>query len=213
MRCRSVPVPAPVRLIRSNRGLGTALDLPARSVASHGATAPPGFSTRNSSSTPTVSAVVAALAILRCRKTAFQPLLRYAPLSALEPSPAGEAQATAGVHSRPWPHTLSQPNRGKAVMAKAREKLMSRYNTLRVWAQFLIVLGVGSLVIAGFGVIAWAVEVEGFWQTIGVISLGAPFALFLASWPMALGQMMRAIAGIGDAVDVMDTGKSGAGFP
>jgi hypothetical protein len=88
---------------------------------------------------------------------------------------------------------------------------MGRYNTLRAWAQFLIVLGIGSLILAGFGVIAWAVEVEGFWATLGVICLGAPLVLFLASWPMALGQMMRAMADIGDAVDV--TGKSGAGLP
>lgn len=84
---------------------------------------------------------------------------------------------------------------------------MGRYNTLRTWAQFLIMLGVFSLVLASFGVVAWAIEVEGFWSTAAVIFLGAPFALFLASWPIALGQMMRAIAGIGDAVDAVDIGR------
>jgi hypothetical protein len=45
-----------------------------------------------------------------------------------------------------------------------------------------------------------AFEVEGFSATLGVILLGAPLALFLATWPLALRQMMRALADGGDAV-------------
>jgi hypothetical protein len=30
--------------------------------------------------------------------------------------------------------------------------------------------------------------------------IGAPLALFLATWPFALSQMMRALADVGDAV-------------
>jgi hypothetical protein len=90
---------------------------------------------------------------------------------------------------------------------------MGRYNTLRIWSQVLIMLGIFSVVFAGFGVIAWAIEVEGFWQTLGVIFLGTPFVLFLASWPIALGQLMRAIAGIGETVDVLAPNQSGAGLP
>jgi len=90
---------------------------------------------------------------------------------------------------------------------------MGRYNTLRSWAQFLIVFGFLSLVLAGIGVIAWAVDVDGFWATVGVIFLGAPLVLFLASWPIAVGELMRAIADIGDKVDISDGGRSGAGLP
>jgi hypothetical protein len=36
----------------------------------------------------------------------------------------------------------------------------------------------------------------------GVIFLGAPIVLLLASWPIALGQALGAIADIGDSVAV-----------
>jgi hypothetical protein len=77
---------------------------------------------------------------------------------------------------------------------------MSRYKTLRTWAFFLMILGAISVVSAGIGVISLAVAVDGFWDTLGVILFGAPIALLLASWPFALGQALRAIADIGDAV-------------
>jgi hypothetical protein len=77
---------------------------------------------------------------------------------------------------------------------------MSRYKTLRLWSLFLVVLGAISIVSATVGVISWAVAVDGFWDTLGVILLGAPIALLLAAWPIALGQALRALADIGDAV-------------
>jgi hypothetical protein len=77
---------------------------------------------------------------------------------------------------------------------------MSRYKTLRTWSLFLITLGVVSIVMATVGVISWAIAVDGFWDTMGVLLLGGPLAVLLAAWPMALGQALRAIADIGDAV-------------
>jgi hypothetical protein len=77
---------------------------------------------------------------------------------------------------------------------------MSRYKTLRTWSMFLIALGAVSVVSAAFGVTSWAISVEGFWETMAVILFGAPVVLLLAAWPIALGQMMRALADIGDAV-------------
>ena len=79
---------------------------------------------------------------------------------------------------------------------------MSHYKTLRTWSVVLIVLGAVSVVSATIGVVAWAVAVEGFWPTLGVILLGAPAALLLATWPIALGQALRALADIGDAVSL-----------
>lgn len=77
---------------------------------------------------------------------------------------------------------------------------MSRHKTLRLWSMFLVVLGVISIVSATVGVISWAIAVDGFWDTLGVILFGAPIALLLAAWPIALGQALRALADIGDAV-------------
>jgi hypothetical protein len=49
-------------------------------------------------------------------------------------------------------------------------------------------------------VISWAIDVDGFWATMGVIFIGTPVVLLLASWPIALGEALAAIADIGDSV-------------
>jgi cation transport ATPase len=77
---------------------------------------------------------------------------------------------------------------------------MTQYGTLRLWAAFLTIVGVLSVVMAAIGTTIWAIEVEGFWQTIGVLLIGGPIALFLATLPIALSQAMRALADVGDTV-------------
>jgi hypothetical protein len=77
---------------------------------------------------------------------------------------------------------------------------VTRYGTLRTWAGVLKIIGVIYVILALFGTIGLAIDVEGFWKTIGVIFIGIPVALFLATLPIALGQMMTAIADMGDAV-------------
>jgi hypothetical protein len=88
---------------------------------------------------------------------------------------------------------------------------MSQYKTLRTWALFLRLLGGVSVVMASIGVVAWAIEVEGFWETLAVIFFGAPIALLLAAWPVALGQALRALADIGDSVTYDSLTPAGAG--
>jgi hypothetical protein len=46
----------------------------------------------------------------------------------------------------------------------------------------------------------WAFEADGFWQTLGVLLLGGPVAIFLATLPIALAQALRALADVGDTV-------------
>jgi hypothetical protein len=75
-----------------------------------------------------------------------------------------------------------------------------QYGALRVWAAFLTILGVLGLLAAAAGTVIWAIEVEGFWETIGVILIGGPVSLFLASLPIALGQALRALADVGETV-------------
>lgn len=77
---------------------------------------------------------------------------------------------------------------------------MSRYKVLRTWSLFLIALGGVSVVFATIGVVSWAFSVDGFWEVLAVVTLGAPLALMLAAWPIALGQALRALADIGDSV-------------
>ena len=77
---------------------------------------------------------------------------------------------------------------------------MTRYATLRTWAVVLKIAGFFMVIFTLFGVIVWAFEVDGFWQTLGVIFIGAPLALFVSTWAIALGQALTAIADIGDVV-------------
>ena len=75
---------------------------------------------------------------------------------------------------------------------------MRQYKVLRTWSAVLSVLAVVSFVSAAGGVIALAVLIDGFWETVAVLAIGTPVALLLAAWPLALGQGLRAIADIGD---------------
>jgi cation transport ATPase len=77
---------------------------------------------------------------------------------------------------------------------------MTQYGTLRFWAFVLSIVGVLGVIMAAIGTVIWAVEVDGFWQTIGVLLIGGPVALFLATLPIALAQALRALADVGDTV-------------
>jgi len=77
---------------------------------------------------------------------------------------------------------------------------MTHYGTLRAWAFIATLVGVFGMIAAAIGAIVWAFEVEGFWQTIGVLLVGGPVTLFLATLPIALAQALRALADVGDTV-------------
>jgi len=77
---------------------------------------------------------------------------------------------------------------------------MTQYATLRTWALVSTLVGVFGMVFAAMGAVVWAFEVEGFWQTVGVLLVGLPVAGFLATLPIAVGQALRAIADVGDTV-------------
>ncbi len=77
---------------------------------------------------------------------------------------------------------------------------MTQYGTLRFWALVLTIMGILGVIMAAVGTIIWAFEVEGFWQTIGVLLIGGPIAIFLATLPIALAQALRALADVGDTV-------------
>ena len=81
-----------------------------------------------------------------------------------------------------------------------RSYVMTQYGTLRLWSAFLVLVGLLGLVAAAIGTIIWAFEVEGFWQTLGVLLIGGPVAIFFATLPIALAQALRALADVGDTV-------------
>ena len=77
---------------------------------------------------------------------------------------------------------------------------MTQYGTLRLWAAVLQVLGTLGVIAAAAGTVIWAIEVDGSWQTIGVLLVGGAVSLFLAMLPIAVAQALRAIADVGDTV-------------
>ena len=78
---------------------------------------------------------------------------------------------------------------------------MTPYGTLRLWAGLLTMIGVLAVALAGAGTVIWAIELDGFWRTLGVILLGAPVSVLLGAVPMAVAQALRALADIGDTVN------------
>jgi hypothetical protein len=77
---------------------------------------------------------------------------------------------------------------------------MTQYGTLRKWAAVLTIVGALGALLAAAGTLIWAVEVDGFWQTTGVLLIGGPFSVFLATLPVAVAQALRALADVGDTV-------------
>jgi hypothetical protein len=77
---------------------------------------------------------------------------------------------------------------------------MTHYGTLRAWAFIATLVGVFGMIMATIGAVVWAFEADGFWQTIGVLLIGLPVAVFIATLPIALAQALRAIADVGDTV-------------
>jgi hypothetical protein len=77
---------------------------------------------------------------------------------------------------------------------------MTHYGTLRAWAFIATLVGVFGMIAAAIGAVVWAFEVDGLWQTIGVLLIGLPVAIFVATLPIALAQAMRALADVGDTL-------------
>lgn len=77
---------------------------------------------------------------------------------------------------------------------------MTQYGTLRMWAAVLSIVGTVGVILAAAGTIVWAVEVDGFWKTIGVLLVGGPVSILLATLPIGVAQALRALADVGDTV-------------
>ncbi len=74
------------------------------------------------------------------------------------------------------------------------------YGALRLWATVLVVVGVGGVILVGIGVIFAMIEAPTFGQAVAFLLIGAPLAVFFASWPIALGQGLRALADVPEYV-------------
>lgn len=75
---------------------------------------------------------------------------------------------------------------------------MSRdYGALRLWSSVLIIIGVAGVI---FVVIFAMIGAATFWQALAILLIGGPLAALFASWPIALGQGLRALADVAEHV-------------
>jgi hypothetical protein len=87
------------------------------------------------------------------------------------------------------------------VSGNWKEKDVSRnYGALRLWATVLVVVGVVGVILVVIGTIFAMVEAVSFLQALAILLIGGPLAALFASWPIALGQGLRALADVAEYV-------------
>jgi hypothetical protein len=78
---------------------------------------------------------------------------------------------------------------------------MSRnYAALRLWATILIVIGIVGVILVVIGTVFAMIEAVSFLQALAILLIGGPLAALFASWPIALGQGLRALADVAEYV-------------
>ena len=64
----------------------------------------------------------------------------------------------------------------------------------------LVVVGVGGVIFVVIGMIFAIIGAATLWQTLAILLIGGPLAALFASWPIALGQGLRALADVAEYV-------------
>ena len=78
---------------------------------------------------------------------------------------------------------------------------MSRdYGALRLWSTVLIIIGISGVIFVVIGVIFAMIGAATFWQVLAILLIGGPLAALFASWPIALGQALKALADVAEYV-------------
>lgn len=78
--------------------------------------------------------------------------------------------------------------------------MAGNYGALRLWSTVLIIVGIVGVVFVVIGTIIAMVEAVTFGQALAILLIGGPLAALFASWPIALGQGLRALADVAEAV-------------
>ena len=78
--------------------------------------------------------------------------------------------------------------------------MAGNYGTLRLWSTVLIAVGIVGVVLVVSGTIVAMVGAVTFGQALAILLIGGPLAALFASWPVALGQGLRALADVAEYV-------------
>ena len=74
------------------------------------------------------------------------------------------------------------------------------YGALRTWSTVLIIVGVGGVIFVGIGTIFAMIGATSLLQALAILLIGGPLAVLFASWPIALGQGLQALADVAEYV-------------
>ena len=82
------------------------------------------------------------------------------------------------------------------------------YGALRLWSKVLMFIGILGVIFVVIGVIFAVLGASSFWQVLTILLIGGPLAALFASWPIALGQALRALADVAEYVRDQQQGVS-----
>jgi hypothetical protein len=80
------------------------------------------------------------------------------------------------------------------------------YGALRLWSTVLVVVGVAGVIFVVIGTIFDIFAAPTFWQGMAFFFIGGPLAVLFASWPIALGQGLRALADVAEYAQRQQSG-------
>ena len=72
------------------------------------------------------------------------------------------------------------------------------YGTLRLWSSVLVFVGVLGVIFVVIGTIFAVFAAPGFLDGVAFLLIGGPLAVLFATWPIALGQGLRALADVAE---------------
>jgi hypothetical protein len=78
--------------------------------------------------------------------------------------------------------------------------MSGEYGALRLWSTVLMFIGILGVIFVVIGVIFGMLGAASFWQGLTILLIGGPLAVLFASWPIALGQALRALADVAEYV-------------
>jgi hypothetical protein len=85
------------------------------------------------------------------------------------------------------------------VSGTKKGKKMSRdYGALRLWSNVLNAVGIAGVIFVAIGVILASFGADSIWQLLAILLIGGPLAALFASWPVALGQALDALADVAE---------------
>ena len=72
------------------------------------------------------------------------------------------------------------------------------YGTLKLWSSVLVFVGILGVFFVVIGTIFALFAAPSFWEGVAFLLIGGPLAVLFATWPIALGQGLRALADVAE---------------